>query len=161
MAQKQEAVNGITNNTSSLFDKQCKDKYKNIKKFIDEKNKINKLFISCTIEAWKKNKNIKQATNVLILIKKFYCITPYAQRYNINKKNLIYFCNRHRKGSNKNNEKSLCYLKVTYSRIENEFYIIYDHSTECYKKNIKKDLRNKSKKQKKKYINFRILKMYY
>ena len=126
MLQIQATLNEITHKTSVILDKQCKEKDNNIKKFMDEKNKINKNFISYKIEFWKNNKNKKWATDVIILAKKFFCITPYAQRYNINKKNLIYYCNKHRKRSVKNNEKSFCYSKVIYNRNEEEFYLIYN-----------------------------------
>ncbi len=89
--------NHLSNKSNDIYAKQCKDKDKQLDKFIDEKNKINKSFINYRIERCKDNYKIKLVVDLNIKNKKYYCITPYSQRYNIYKKILYITAIKHRK----------------------------------------------------------------
>ena len=101
-----------------------KDNYNKIKSY----DKLNKLFISYKLHYYNKEKKLFWPINVIYGGKKFYCMTPNNQKLNVNKNTLLYYCNRHRKVSRKNENIKCCNDNIIYVRNEDSFYFKKDHS---------------------------------
>ena len=80
---------------------------------------------------YNKEKKLFWPINVIYGGKKFYCMTPNNQKLNVNKNTLLYYCNRHRKVSRKNENIKCCNVNIIYVRNEDSFYFKKDHSREC------------------------------
>jgi hypothetical protein len=75
-----------------------------------------------------KMEQLYEELNVIYGGKKFYCMTPNNQKLNVNKNTLLYYCNRHRKVSRKNENIKCCNDNIIYVRNEDSFYFKKDHS---------------------------------
>ena len=89
MANHVANLNLMSKNISYLFDKICKSKDNKLNKFIDNKNKINKDFITYRIEYWEKNKHIKWVSNILYFTKSWIHIVLDFGRFLYKKKSFF------------------------------------------------------------------------